>query len=334
MKGTFESGVAAPVQKSPETTPVWLRRFTKLVAASTLFLIFAGAMVTSTGSGLAVPDWPNTYGWFMFSFPLSKMVGGIFYEHGHRLIASTVGLLTIIQAIWLQRREPRRHVRILGWLALATVIIQGLLGGLTVLFLLPQPISIAHAGLAEIFFGLTVTIAFFTSRLYTSLRTIEKGDAPVAFSSLLVVLVYTQILIGAVMRHRGAGLAIPDFPLAFGQVIPPFTSMDIVVNFAHRVGAVVIAACAIFMLVRLRRFEERHPLRQIALGLVLLVPLQILLGGYTVLSGKSPVTTSLHVMTGAFTFALTLLLALTARTVAWRRVPQRGQARSQIEVHA
>lgn len=334
MKGTFESGVAAPVQKAPETTPIWLRRFTKLVAASTLFLIFAGAMVTSTGSGLAVPDWPNTYGWFMFSFPLSKMVGGIFYEHGHRLIASTVGLLTIIQAIWLQRREPKRHVRILGWLALATVIVQGLLGGLTVLFLLPQPISIAHAGLAEIFFCLTVTIAFFTSRLHTSLRAIEKGDAPVAFSSLLAALVFTQILIGAVMRHRGAGLAIPDFPLSFGEVIPPFTSMDVAVNFAHRVGAVIIAACAIFMLVRLRRFEERHPLRQLALGLVLLVPLQILLGGYTVLSGKSPVTTSLHVMTGAFTLALTLLLALTARTVAWRRAPERSEARPQIEVHA
>src|SRR3712207_2615983 len=144
-----------PIQYRQPQSPVWLRRFTKLVAASTLFLIFAGAMVTSTGSGLAVPDWPNTYGEFMFTFPYSKWVGGIFYEHGHRLIASTVGFLTIIQAIWLQRREPKRYVRVLGWVALAAVIVQGLLGGLTVIFLLPPAISIAHAGLAEIFFCMT-----------------------------------------------------------------------------------------------------------------------------------------------------------------------------------
>src|SRR5688572_15361923 len=114
----------------PHTTPVWLRRFTKLVATCTLFLIFAGAMVTSTGSGLAVPDWPLSYGMLM-----PPMVAGIFYEHGHRMIATTVGFLTIIQAIWLQRREPKRFVRILGWWALGAVILQGMLGGLTVIFL-------------------------------------------------------------------------------------------------------------------------------------------------------------------------------------------------------
>ncbi|HEX2120061.1 MAG TPA: COX15/CtaA family protein, partial [Thermoanaerobaculia bacterium] len=113
-----------------DETPKWLRRFTKLVAASTLFLIFAGAMVTSTGSGLAVPDWPLSYGMLM-----PPMVGGIFYEHGHRMIASAVGFLTIIQAVWLQRREPKRFVRLLGWLSLAAVIVQGILGGLTVIFL-------------------------------------------------------------------------------------------------------------------------------------------------------------------------------------------------------
>ena len=142
----------------PLATPVWLRRFTKLVAFSTLFLIFAGAMVTSTGSGLAVPDWPLAYGMF---FP--PMIAGIFYEHGHRLIAGSVGFLTVIQAIWLQRREPKRHVRILGWTSLGAVIAQGLLGGLTVKLLLPPIVSIAHAGLAEIFLCLNVSIAFFTS---------------------------------------------------------------------------------------------------------------------------------------------------------------------------
>jgi cytochrome c oxidase assembly protein subunit 15 len=90
-----------------------------LVAASTAVLIFAGGMVTSHAAGLSVPDWPTTYGWFMFSFPIDKWVGGIFYEHTHRLIASTVGFLIVVLAIWLWRGEPRRWVRRLGYLALA-----------------------------------------------------------------------------------------------------------------------------------------------------------------------------------------------------------------------
>src|SRR5438477_6831054 len=139
-------------------TPVWLRRFTKFVAVSTLFLIFAGAMVTSTGSGLAVPDWPLSYGMVM-----PPMVGGIFYEHGHRMIAATVGFLTVLQAIWLQLREPKRRARILGWCSVGAVIAQGVLGGLTVILLLPPAISIAHAGLAEIFLCLNVSIALVTS---------------------------------------------------------------------------------------------------------------------------------------------------------------------------
>lgn len=303
------------------TTPVWLRRFAKLVAASTLFLIFAGAMVTSTDSGLAVPDWPNTYGWFMFSFPLSKMVGGIFYEHGHRLIASTVGFLVIIQAVWLQRREPKRFVRILGWLALAAVVIQGILGGLTVIFLLPLAISVAHAALAEIFFCLTVAIAFFTSLSYDRLQALEKGNAPVGMAWGLTALVYTQILVGALMRHLGAGLAIPDFPLSFGRLVPEFASGAIVVAFLHRAGGFIVAAAVVAMALRLMRYERDHPLRAIANFLLVLIAAQVLLGGYVIWSGKQPHITSIHVMMGASTLALSLILTLASRTVAWRKAP-------------
>src|SRR4051812_27881082 len=140
-----------------------LHRFACLVASCTLLLILAGGMVTSTSSGLSVPDWPTTYGYSMFSFPLQNMVGGIFYEHGHRLIASTVGFLTIGLVVFLSIVEPRAWVRRLGWLALGAVVLQGVLGGLTVLFLLPAAISIGHAALAQIFFCLTVSIALFTS---------------------------------------------------------------------------------------------------------------------------------------------------------------------------
>lgn len=302
-----------------EQTPIWLRRFTKLVAASTLFLIFAGAMVTSTNSGLAVPDWPNTYGEFMFSFPYSKWVGGIFYEHGHRLIASTVGFLTVIQAIWLQRREPQKFVRRLGWISLGAVLLQGLLGGITVLLLLPKAVSISHAALAELFFCINVSIAFFTSRWYHQLRAVEKGDAPAGMAWGLTVLVYLQILAGAVLRHFGAGLAIPDFPLSFGRVIPPFASHEIVAAFVHRAGGFVVAAAVIAMAVRLLRYERDHPLRGLAHLLLVIVLCQVLLGGYVIWSGQQPHITSLHVMTGALTLALSLVLTLSARTLAWRK---------------
>ena len=295
-----------------ERTSVALRRYTKLVAFSTLFLIFAGAMVTSTGSGLAVPDWPLSYGmWF------PPMVGGIFYEHGHRMIAATVGFLTVLQAIWLQLREPKRWLRILGWCAVGAVIAQGLLGGLTVLFLLPPAISIAHAGLAEIFFSINVSIAFFASRWFERIRAAERGDTPVAGSTALVVLVYAQILVGALMRHLHAGLAIPDFPLSFGRLIPAFTSTGVAVNFAHRVGAIAVTILVVGLYIRLLRFTAQHPLRLAANMLLLVIPAQIMLGAYTVWSGKQPVITSLHVVTGALTLALSLIVALTARSMAW-----------------
>jgi cytochrome c oxidase assembly protein subunit 15 len=143
---------------------MWLHRYAKFVSASTVLLIVAGGLVTSTESGLSVPDWPTSYGWNMFTFPLKHMVGGIFYEHGHRLIASSVGFFTIILAFWLWRAESRKWMRALGFAALGAVILQGVLGGITVLFFLPTSISTAHAGLAQIFFCLTIAISLFTSR--------------------------------------------------------------------------------------------------------------------------------------------------------------------------
>ena len=302
-----------------DPTPAALRRFAKCVAGSTLFLVFAGAMVTSTGSGLAVPDWPLSYG---MVFP--PMIGGIFYEHGHRMIAATVGFLTVIQAVWLQLREPKSFVRVIGWCSVGAVIAQGLLGGLTVLLLLPTSVSVAHAGLAEIFLCLNMAIAFFTSRWYREIRALDKGDAPRGMTASLVAIVYIQILVGAFMRHLDAGLAIPDFPLSFGHVIPAFTSSRIAINFAHRVGALVVASMIVAVAVRLRRYEASHPLRQISNMLLILVALQIFLGAYTVWSGKQPIITSLHVMTGAATLATSVILALTARATAWRKYCDRA----------
>src|SRR5436190_4493539 len=171
-----------------------LHRFAKFLVASTVLLILAGSLVTSHDAGLSVPDWPTSYGWNMFTFPPSMWVANIFYEHGHRLIASSVGFLTIIIAVWLWRAESRGWMRWLGVAALAAVVAQGLLGGLTVLFFLPAAISTAHAGLAQIFFCITVAIALFTSPGWTAART--GGDLDDRrlrqIATVTTILIYTQ----------------------------------------------------------------------------------------------------------------------------------------------
>jgi cytochrome c oxidase assembly protein subunit 15 len=292
--------------------------FSVLVAASTLILILAGGLVTSTGSGLAVPDWPNTYGWFMFTFPLDKMVGGIFYEHGHRLIASTVGFLILVQAFWLWRAEPRRWVQRLGFVALAAVIAQGILGGITVLFFLPDPISISHAGLAQVVFCLTVTIALVTSRGWARSYTDRAGAAPddgtlqkVAIATTL--LIYTQIIVGATMRHTEAGLAIPDFPWVFGQLVPPHWDAKIAVHYAHRIGAIVVSVMVLATTLHVFAYHRsRRELVRPSVLLLLLLALQVTLGAYVIWSGKQFVINSLHVMTGASVLAASLVLTLRA----------------------
>lgn len=292
----------------------WLHQYTKLLAAATLLLVTAGGLVTSTGTGLSVPDWPNTYGYFMFSFPPSMMVGGIFYEHGHRLIASTVGLLTIGLAVWLSRAEPRPWVRRLGWGALVAVIVQGVLGGITVLYFLPAPISIGHAGLAQMFFALIVSLGVFTSPGWLAHydRSAPLEDRTLARLALLTPsIIYLQILIGATMRHTGAGLAIPDFPLAFGHLLPPTWSFAIGIHFAHRVGAVVVTA-VIFATAGhvLSRYSTRRELARPALLLVALVLAQIALGAWTVLSAKQIAINTAHVTTGGTLLVTSAVLAL------------------------
>ena len=317
----------------------WLHRFTVFLALSTLLLLAAGGMVTSTDSGLAVPDWPNTYGHFMFSFPLDKMVGGIFYEHGHRLIASLVGMLTIVLAVWTWRVEPRPWVRRLAVLALVLVILQGVLGGLTVLFLLPAPISVGHAGLAQLFFCLTVSLALFTSAGW---RVPARGlayDPRLGRLTLTTTgLIYLQILLGATMRHREAGMAIPDFPLAFGRVIPPVWSVDVAVHFAHRVGALVVAAAIVGVVLSvLRRHRDARTLTRPAYLLLVLVLVQGTLGAYVVLTALQPIVNTAHLVNGAVLLATSLVLTLRTHwrplTAAMSRSRSHGRLTTPVEAH-
>jgi cytochrome c oxidase assembly protein subunit 15 len=295
-----------------------LHLFATLVAVSTALLIFAGGLVTSTGSGLSVPDWPNTYGWFMFSFPLDKMVGGIFYEHSHRMIASTVGFLIVVLAVWLWRAEPRAWVRRLGYIALAAVITQGLLGGITVLWFLPKPISIAHAGLAQLVFCLTTGIALTTSpgwrRAYPSGGATLRDDRVLRqIAMITTAAIFAQIIVGATMRHNQAGLAIPDFPLAFGQLVPPLWDLKIALHFAHRIGALIVTVLVLATAGHVfRHHRQRRELKRPVALLLVLLTAQITLGALTVLSGLNHIINSLHVLTGGLVLVTSLVLTLRA----------------------
>jgi cytochrome c oxidase assembly protein subunit 15 len=242
------------------------------------------------------------------------MVGGIFYEHGHRLIASTVGFLTIGLLVLLWRIDSRRWIRRLGLAALAAVILQGVLGGLTVLYFLPAPISIGHAALAQMFFCLTVSIALFTSSGWLNAGALATDDRRLrSWTTTVTIVVYAQILLGATMRHLGAGLAIPDFPLSFGHLLPPAWPLPVAIHFAHRVGAVLIAVLVlstVWMVVS--RHRDRPELMRPSWLLFVAVGAQVTLGALVVLSRRQPVINTLHVATGAI--VLGTALVLTQRT--------------------
>jgi cytochrome c oxidase assembly protein subunit 15 len=293
------------------TTPYdpWRHRYALALVASTVLLLVAGGLVTSTGSGLAVPDWPLSFGQV---FP--KMQGGVLFEHGHRMVASLVGLLIVVQAIWFGRREPRRPVRRLAFTALGLVVAQGLLGGLTVLLRLPTMVSVMHACLAQIVFCVVVAIAVVTSRRFVGAdgehRPVPRSLA--VFGAVAVAATFAQVILGALMRHTGAGLAIPDVPLAFGRVVPPLLSFEIAVHFVHRVMALVVAALVFALAFRcapLRRHPEIALPARLATTLVLL---QILLGGATVITKLAVVPATLHVVTGAVLLASLLTVTLFA----------------------
>jgi cytochrome c oxidase assembly protein subunit 15 len=312
-------GATVATFPAPLGRPALLHRYAKFVAACTGLLILAGSLVTSNDAGLSVPDWPTSYGWSMFTFPPSMWVANILYEHGHRLIASSVGFLTIILAVWLWMVEPRRWMRFLGLAALGAVVAQGVLGGLTVLFFLPPAISTAHAGLAEIFFCITIAIALFTSpewiRGYDSDHGGVDDRTLRAVATTTTILIYAQLLIGATMRHTGAGLAIPDFPLMFGHLVPDHWDPKIAVHFTHRVGAAIVTIGIVATAAHVwYHHPRRRELTTPAALLVALVATQITLGALTVLSRRAVWINSLHVVCGAL--VLTTSLVLTLRS--WR----------------
>ena len=306
---------------------VSLRRFSKLTCLATLSLIFVGGLVTSTGSGLSVPDWPLSYGTV---FP--PMVGGIRFEHTHRMVAAAVGLLMFVLAVWLSRVEKRRWVRNLSYVALGAVMAQGILGGITVLFFLPKPISILHAVFAQTFFVLTIAIAYSQSaerRLRLSTRQTRSESSFFKMALIVAVFIYGQLIVGALMRHTDSGLAIPDFPTAGGYLIPrfdnamlhtiniwrfdhnlrPVSLQQVVIHYVHRMGAVMVFVVAVYLTYKAFCFYRRDQriIRTICMLDILLI-VQLVLGALTVLSQRHALITSLHVVTGAAVLGMSTLL--------------------------
>ena len=284
-----------------------IHRFALLVAGATFFLIIAGANVTSHDAGLAVPDWPLSFGRL---FP--RMVGNVFWEHGHRLVATTVGILTIVLAIYLQIREKRSWVKRLGWIALGGVVAQGLLGGLTVKLNLPLAVSAAHATLAQLFFLTTVSLAVFTSRSWVK-PPIEAREesAGVSLGSLCVVAliaILAQLVLGATLRHSATW----DQPLPTGLLL------------SHVAGAVVVTiVLGLTVTTALVRHRAENYLTRPALIAAGLLIVQLVLGVTTyIVRAASPndpqplnpmiSVTVAHVACGALVFAAAIVLTLRA----------------------
>ncbi len=297
--------IGAPIRFQPT-----LYRYALITAGCTFVLLLAGALVTSTGSSLAVPDWPLSFGKF---FP--PMTGGVLFEHGHRMVAGTVAILMLGLAVYTQKVEQRSSVKKLAWCAMGAVLLQAVLGGVTVLLHLPTAVSVSHAGLAQIFFCLIITLTLVTSRLWIEEKP-QRLLAPVPFIPKIALaatlVIYFQIVVGAVTRHSGAGLAIPDFPLSFGNFLPQQWSSFIILQFSHtRVGAFIVLVLVNFTAFRVCKYypEEKSLFWPAALA-GLLVWLQCFLGILVIATEKSIIPTSVHVITGAALLASMLVLTL------------------------
>ncbi|HTC57316.1 MAG TPA: COX15/CtaA family protein [Candidatus Sulfotelmatobacter sp.] len=278
-----------------------------VLACWTFLLIIAGALVTSNDAGLSVPDWPTSFG-SLYKIP--KLVGGVKFEHTHRMIAQGAGLLTIILAVWTWRAEKRRWMRVLSLAALGTVIAQGILGGLTVLFYLPPPISSAHAVLAQTFFCIAVAMALFTGRRWVEEQPRVEFDQrrPSLFTLTLlsIFVLYVQLLLGAMFRHHGMSW------------------------WPHVVHAAVVSFVLAWTAVRaLTVYPHIEAVRRPAITMLSLVIAQLCLGftafltrvawGRDALQPELPMvmSTVTHVAVGALLLATAVILAIQV----WRHVP-------------
>ncbi len=387
-----------------------------LTVVATFPLIFLGGMVTSKQAGLSVPDWPNSYGYNMFLFPPNRWLGGIFYEHTHRLLATVVGFCAVLLTLkawgfgrtlrarqWLRaigtlvltiagacalvvpslppghgthfgssdmaqvvvgfvcvalilfcaslmrQPEPRRWVRWLATCVLAMVIVQGILGGLRVV-LIDLDLAIVHACVAQAFFCLAAFTALVTSRWWITApndASNARGRGLVTAAIVAIVVIYGQLIAGAVMRHEQAGLAIPDVPLTYGKLLPPTNGAELAainqlrvhdlnlpavtlgqiwIHFTHRLGALAVTICLIVLIFKATKLR-RGELTWMAMLLAVLLVGQITLGVLTVLLRKPADIASLHVAVGALLLVTTFVLAVRGMRLYWAGMLERVEYR-------
>ena len=293
-------------------------------------------MVTSKNVGLAVPDWPTTFGYNMFLFPISKWVGGILFEHTHRLMGSLVGFLTIILAVWLWLRDDRRWIRTLGMIAVVGVILQGILGGLRVTMMKDQ-IGVFHACVAQAFLGLLVFITLATTKFWQSLipRAWTRFSPIKALAIAITIAIYLQLALGATMRHQHRDLSILDFPTANGAWIPDtsaaalakvnawrdaralsdVSAFQIWLQMVHRFLALIIAIAIISFCIRVYRDARGlDVLKRLSILWVVLVFGQITLGAWVIWSNKAADVATAHVALGA----IMLSFGVSISAICWR----------------
>ncbi|MFU8847891.1 MAG: COX15/CtaA family protein [Opitutales bacterium] len=283
----------------------WLARYSFVSLVVTLFLLYAGGFTTTIGAGMVFPDWPlsngslNPEGW--------TKDPAMAAEHSHRLLGMIVGNLTLALAIWTWWVDGRRWMRRLGLAALVLVIVQGILGGIRVLEN-EVNYAIVHGCLGQIFFCVLTAIAIGHTRTWHKLR--EEPSAVKGLSQttglVLIGLLFVQLIVAAVMRHKGAGLAIPTFPLTpEGSLIPSDWYFGVTIHFAHRALAAIILFTYAFWIVRLIRETKNLHIRSLGLLSWVLVLVQIALGAAVIWTGRTPFITTLHVLNGAFLLAAT-----------------------------
>lgn len=297
--------------------------FAALTAVTTFLLIGLGGLVTSHEAGMSVPDWPTSYGYNMFALPIRFWKGGAFFEHTHRLLASAVGLLTTVLAIWLWLRDPRKWMHWLGVAAFLLVVAQGVLGGMRVKLQMAS-LGIFHGFVAQSFLVLVCALTLFLSRWWVHSQQEKQAAVPRGLRSHVLwvtVLIFIQLLIAATMRHQHAGLAIPDFPLAYGKIWPdtsaaaiarynaqrvevngenPITAFQVDLQMVHRLVAyaIFLGVAAAAMLAR-KKLGFADALAKLAFAWLALLTLQIILGAATIWTNKAADVATLHVMVGA-----------------------------------
>lgn len=300
-----------------------LHWFAIATALATFLLLGAGGLVTSHEAGMSVPDWPNSYGYNMFAFPPSKWVGGIFYEHTHRLWATVVGLLTTILAVWIWLRDSRKWMKWLGVSAFLLVVAQGILGGLRVV-LIKADLGVIHGVVGQTFFILVCAIALFTGGLWQKILA-QKINVPHSLRNLVLaatLLIFLQLILGATMRGQHAGLAIPDFPLAYGQIWPDtsaaamthynadstnpntITAFQVNLQMVHRAVAMLIFIFVTATMIQAwRKLGTRDAFAKFSFFWFGLIVVQIALGAATVLTKKAADVATVHLLVGALSLA-------------------------------